>query len=145
MGYGHQSNYVWSVVVIMGIIVTFLYFRFQRTAGQRAFSRLDANNGMIWIAFGITYMVVIFMCVKMNIYPVGFIWCLLGFGMFASGGVYRFKPLYFGAVVFWIGAIISAYLGNDTSELLIGALTMFIGYIIPGYLLWKKAKNEANV
>lgn len=143
-GYETQSNYMWLYVVAFGIIVTIIeviYIK-KRRKGK---SRLDAYNGMIWLGFGITYIIAVFLCIKMKIYPVGFIWALTGFGMFASGGIYKFRPFYFGAVVFWISAVITVFLGNNTIELLACAFTMFIGYLIPGYLLWRKAKKEANV
>lgn len=144
MGYPEQSNYMWLYVVAFGIIVTIIeviYIK-KRRKGK---SRLDAYNGMIWLGFGITYIIVVFLCIMMKIYPVGFIWALTGFGMFASGGIYKFRPFYFGAVVFWVSAVVTVFLGNDTTELLACALTMFIGYLVPGYLLWRKAKKEANV
>lgn len=143
-GYARQSNYIWPVAVGLGIIISFIYFGL--SAGKRKMhSRLDANNGILWIGFCITYIVLLYLCVNLKVNPLGFIWCLLGFGLFASGGIYRFKPLYIGAAVFWISAIITIYLGDDIKELWVGAIAMLIGYIIPGYLLWKKAKKEANV
>lgn len=143
-GYAEQSNYMWLYVVAFGIVVTFLYFRYYAPK-RKSSSRLDAYNGMIWMGFGITYIVVVFLCIALKIYPVGFIWALSGFGMFASGGIYKYRPFYFGAIVFWASAIITVYLGNSTNELWACALTMFVGYVIPGYLLWRKAKKEANV
>ena len=94
MGYSEESNYVWLYAILLGIVLTVFEVRYK--IKRRGKSRLDAYNGMIWLGFGITYVVVIFMCIKLHVYLVGYIWSLLGFGMFASGGIYRFKPLYFG-------------------------------------------------
>ena len=143
-GHARHSNYIWPIAIGIGVIVTFVYFRFY--ARERRFhSRQDANNGILWIGFCITYVVLIYLCINLNINPLGFIWCLLGFGLFASGGIYRFKPFYLGAVVFWICAILTLYIGDNVNELWVGAIAMFIGYIVPGYLLWNKAKREAHV
>lgn len=144
MGFPAQSDYVWLVAIVLGLVVTFFYFVVWMPK-RRLVSRSDSNNGMIWIGFGITYFVLIFLCIKYNVNPAAFIWCLLGFGMFASGGIYRFKPLFFGAVVFWLSAIIAVQFNVGINGLWIGALAMLFGYILPGYLLWKKAKMEANV
>ena len=143
---GHQkhSDYIWPVTLGIGIIGTFLYFRFF-SAERRLHSRQDANNGILWLGFLITYIVLTFLCLSLNINQIGFTWCLLGFGMFASGGIYRFRPFYVGAAIFWISAVLTLYTGNDKNDLWLGALTMFLGYVIPGYLLWRKAKSEAHV
>ena len=97
------------------------------------------------IAYGISYMVLMYLCGHYGLFAPPFIYCLLGMGMFATGGIYKFWSLYAGALVFRLGAVICTRLGQDTSQYLASITIMFLGYLVPGYLLWKKAKKEADV
>jgi hypothetical protein len=144
MGYPEQSNYIWPVAIGIGMVITFLYYGVYAKRSKQ-FSRSDSSNGILWIGFAITFMVLAFLCIYLKVNPAGFIWCLTGFAMFASGGIYKFKPLFAGAFVFWITAIVCVLLKDDLNTLWIAALSMLLGYIVPGFLLWKKAKKEAHV
>jgi hypothetical protein len=146
-GYGAETNYVWYstfIIIPVYVLAIFWYYSKFRPARKKK-SRLDYINGMLWLAFGASCLVLIFICAQLNADMGPFTFCLLGLCMFASGGMYKFWWLYAGAVVFWLGAIASAMLKDSEINLLVCAAVMFLGYIIPGYLLWKKAKKEAHV
>ncbi|ANI88160.1 hypothetical protein A9P82_01830 [Arachidicoccus ginsenosidimutans] len=142
---GHNiSGYVWMMAIAIGMIVTALYYAVIAPK-ERRFSKLDSINGKLWISFGISYLVLGFLCVHLKVDMPPFIYCILGLCMFTSGGIYKFWSLYAGAVVFWLGAIADVLLPRGTDTLLVAIAVMFLGYLVPGYLLWKKAKKEANV
>ena len=143
-GYNGLDGYIWSIAIGLGIIVTAVYY-VRIAPRKRQFTRLDSINGKVWIAYGISYMVLMYLCGHYGLFAPPFIYCLLGMGMFATGGIYKFWSLYAGALVFWLGAVICTRLGQDTSQYLASITIMFLGYLVPGYLLWKKAKKEADV
>lgn len=143
-GFKDHSYMVWPYGTGFGILVTIMYYGFY-VKKSRIWSQSDSSNSKVWIGFGISYLVLMFLCIHLRINPAPFIWCLVGLGMFASGGIYRFKALYFGAVIFWVSAVICALINTDAGFLLIGALTMLLGYILPGLLLWNKAKKQVHV
>lgn len=143
-GYGDIANYVWLVAIAFGLIVTAVYFAVIAPR-RRSFSKLDSINGRLWIGFGISYIVLMFLCIHLKVSAPPFIYCLLGLAMFASGAIYKFWSMYAGAVVFWGGAVICTFFTQDINMLLISVAVMFLGYLVPGYLLWRKAKKEANV
>jgi general stress protein CsbA len=55
----------------------------------------------------------------------------------------RFRPLVVGAVIFLAAAVISSYL-RGTDQLLVFAVAMVLGYLIPGYII-RTSKNGDNV
>lgn len=139
-----MDGYIWSISVAFGILVTAIYFA-RIAPRKRGFTRLDSINGKVWIAYGISYMVLMYLCSHFHQFAPPFIYCLLGMGMFATGGIYKFWSLYAGAFIFWLGAIACTLVELDINQYLISIAVMFLGYLIPGYILWKKAKKEAHV
>lgn len=145
-GYNDAAQWVWPVMTVFGVIITFAYYRvFSACKDKRQGTTSDVNNGRIWLGFLFSIIVLIYLCIYLQINPGSFIWCLMGFGMFACGAIYRYKPIYLGAIVFWIGAVISVRLQTNGAVVITGILTMLLGYIVPGVLLWLKVKKESNV
>ena len=75
-----------------------------------------------------------------------FILLLIGLAEFISAKTYRFKPYLYGAVIMWLGALACTALMWAPQpvifQLLIMALCMFFGFVIPGYQLNKSAKEH---
>lgn len=143
-GVNGMDGYIWVTATVLGIIVTIIYYANISTK-KHSRTKLDGISGQLWIGYGISYLVLMYLCAHYSIFAPPFIYCLLGMGMFVNGGIYKFWALYAGAIVFWLGAIISTLLKDDINQLLISMAIMFIGYLIPGYLLWKKAKEAQHV
>jgi hypothetical protein len=71
---------------------------------------------------------------------------MVGLAEFGMAKACRFKPFFWGAVNFWAGALIClltyfAFGGGD-AQLLVLAVCMIIGFVIPGYQLNKLAKEN---
>ncbi|SEA24926.1 hypothetical protein SAMN05192529_111126 [Arachidicoccus rhizosphaerae] len=144
LGHEGRDGWIWGIGISVGIIATAMYF-WKIAPKTRKFTRLDAINGKVWIGYAISYFVLMFLCAHYHLFAPPFIYLLLGMGMFITGGIYKFWSLYAGAIIFWLGAVISALLPMNNSQLLLTSLLMFLGYLLPGYILWKKAKGEAHV
>ena len=71
---------------------------------------------------------------------------LIGLAEFVSAKTYRFRPYLYGAVLMWIGTLVCTAMiwtsETVTYQLLILALCMFFGFVIPGYQLNKSAKEN---
>ena len=76
--------------------------------------------------------------------PIPFILTITGLGTFVSGTILKFKPLTWGGLLFWIAAIGASFVA-PINQLLINGIAIFIGYIIPGILLWRNYKAETHV
>lgn len=76
----------------------------------------------------------------------GYLLMLYAFWMYIHGSAFRFKLLTYGAFVNWTGAVLififHKQLGSNV--LLIHALCVFLGYIIPGYVAQKKLREESQ-
>jgi uncharacterized membrane protein len=142
-GITYASNWVWVIMSIIGVPIGFIY-EFRRVKSEKAQSKFDKMYTYLWLGFGITLIVSVFVSLSNSINPIAFILLLVGLATFVSGAIYRFKPLIAGAVVFWLAAAICSQLGVE-NQLLVNALAIFLGYVIPGILLWKKSKAGKNV
>ena len=74
---------------------------------------------------------------------------MVALAQFGVAKACRFKPFLWGAVGFWIGAVVCVFftyfvLKNGTIQFLVLALCMISGFVIPGYQLNKKAKENVQ-
>ena len=71
---------------------------------------------------------------------------LIGFAEFVSAKTYRFKPYLYGSCIMWLGALTCIALMWTPEpiifQLLIMAICMFLGFVIPGYKLNKLAEEN---
>ena len=134
----HNSYYVW-LFVIPGIFVSMIYgFRSGRKA--KFFTYADTLYMWTWIAFMISS-VVLFVLLIDRMESFGpFILMLAGFPTFMSGIILKFRPLVIGGIIFWTLSIIAGFMGPDIAPLAM-PLAVVTGYLIPGYLLKRKANH----
>ena len=62
---------------------------------------------------------------------------LYGLPTFITGAVYKFRPMFWGGIVFWACSIITVYTNYELDLLLI-AMSAIIGWFIPGLLMKKE-------
>jgi len=135
-----QSGLVWGVMTVIGVPIAIFYERNNHRKKQVS-TKFDKIYGYLWLGFGITMFITIYLSAALNVYPISFILVLVGLATFVSGAINNFRPLIIGAVVFWLAAVLCPLL-DGKMQLLVNALAIFIGYIIPGLLLRRKAKNS---
>ncbi len=74
----------------------------------------------------------------------GFLLMVFSFFMLVKGGAANSKVLMFGAAVNWAGAI-AMFINKDFRyDMLIMAIAIFTGYIIPGIIMWRQYKTQVN-
>jgi hypothetical protein len=94
-----------------------------------------------WIGFIFAATVLfIIMAKNMDAFP-PFILLLAGMPTFVSGFILKFRPLIAGGFLFWIFALIAHFASGDISALSV-PVAMLTGYIIPGYMIKRKADND---
>lgn len=136
----HPRHYlVWIAMTFIGLPVALVYE--WRREKKRPTVRNTINDwyGRVWLAFGISLFFVIALAVSARLSPIPFILVLVGFATFVSGSLLRFRPLIFGAVAMWVGAIICLPL-SPQEHLLVQAAATVLGYLVPGYWLNRKAR-----
>ena len=103
----------------------------------------DEVEAYVWIAFSVVMLLTIFLMAKNNafntMYPMFLV--LYGIPTFLSGIVLRFKPLKVGGIICWVLAVIASFVWFEY-QLLFLSLAVIAAWIVPGYLLRAKYKNE---
>ncbi len=127
-----NNSLPWLLMPLGGIITPIYVVLKRKKAKTR--THITESLKFIWIAFTVALLIIMFFN-KMEftqVLPV--IMCLYGVGLFLSGSVLKFKPLVFGGMFCWASAIAGFYV-QSIYVLLVLALCVLGGYIIPGYLL----------
>jgi hypothetical protein len=134
----HDQPYLVWLITIPAAIFTAVY-SMMKDRHARVKSHLDRLYGLVWIAMFISVTVILLNMPTMNFAINPIILAFAAAGTFISGSMLRFRPLILGGIALWIASIVGFNLTiND--QYLAGAIGIFAGYLIPGYLL-KKAEN----
>lgn len=141
LGYGKESNLVWLAMGIIGAPIS-MYYGFRQSkkniSGSQSIS--EKIYGRVWLGFGISLIMVIFTSIHLRVTPLPFICVVVGLATFLSGRLLRFLPLTLGGVVFWACAIFASMF-DQKEALLVYAASIILGYLVPGFMLWKKTKT----
>ena len=76
--------------------------------------------------------------------PIPAILMITGMATFTTGMTLKFKPLVAGGIIFWVLTVVCFFV-SPLDQLLVEAVGILLGYIIPGILLQKAAKAQAHV
>ena len=123
----------WPILMIGGAIISGVYgYRMSKLNPTESY----VNNFMknLWIVLGISFFIMVFLCLKMEVYPTPFALLLAGVGTLISGLVMKFNPLTIGGAVFLLAAVVAVFFGG-AEQLIINAVAIVLGYLIPAYLL----------
>lgn len=130
----------WMIVMpVGGIVSAILGYKQEKTAAYKTY--LDRALSIIWISLGIGFIVAVVACVLKGVSPSIFTLLLAGIGTFASGRIMKFKPLVVGGILLFAGSIACLFL-DPSYQLLVNAIAIFLGYIIPATLI-KSPNGEA--
>ena len=142
-GIGENAHWIWLVMTAIGIPSAMIY-EYRKDKKQRSRSKFDRIYGAVWLGFGITLFLAIYISVSWEVNPIPYILVLAALATFISGIIYRFRPLVLGACVFWLAAAVCVQLPGK-EQLLVNAGAIALGYLIPGFLLWRNSKKETHV
>jgi hypothetical protein len=130
----------WIAFTVAGMVIQSFHFR--RTAGHEVTrSHIDHFIRSLWQVSAIAIVLIIVLCMKThNYYPSPFILTVVGLSTLVTGITIKFRPLIFGGIVFFVLAVIGSFFNNEY-QLLINALAITLGYLVPGYML-RASKTE---
>lgn len=101
----------------------------------------DKLYGWLWLSLGVAMFTVIFNGQSVNWNTTPFILLFAGVGTSVSGVMMNFKPLRIGAICFWVLAII-AFQQNPEIQMLLLAIGVAVGYLLPGYIMRANFKKH---
>jgi len=144
----HYSYWVW-LVTIPGMLVSY-FIRKKVNRKELVKTHIDNIGNMLWRGYLIgiyVFLVAIYiLAFRMNSFSVMLIinpviLSIIGICEFVSARIYRYKPWYWVAVIFWLSALICAFLNVDL-QFIVLAICMLFGFVIPGHLLNYQAKKS---
>jgi len=128
-----KSLLCWLVPIGAGFAIQFIRKGRQRNK-QLVRTHIDRYLTILWSAAGITFILMLVICYMQDVFPTPFILAGVGLVTFVSGTVIRFSPLMIGGLVFAASAVVAAYT-TGLGQLLVFAVAILPGYLLPGYLL----------
>lgn len=132
-----QPHIVWWIVLPATLYSIYLG---RKMASNPVRSHLDGLYGQVWIAVAVVIVITLMMMYQLSFYHNPVILATAGAGMFITGSLLRYKPIYFGAAVLWMASLLEWQMDLQW-HYLISAIAIFMGYLVPGYLL-KRSESE---
>ena len=130
----------WGIFIISGVVIQYWY---RARKPKKALSLYNKFFNVLWQIGGLAMIVSAFISINFNVYPVLIILVITAMSTLVTGIVIRFTPLILGGIVFFIASLVSTYFLYEYS-LIVSAVAIILGYIIPGYLL-KNSKSNQHV
>jgi len=136
----HNGWYVWFLT-IPGMVVSFTYGFIK---GKRAQVHTYSERLSMWTWYGFTAtMIIMFIIHGKSMDDISkYVLMLIGFPLFMSGFILRFRPLVFGGIAFWLFSL-AAHFGGPVVAGLSMPVAIVLGYLIPGYLLKRRNSHDA--
>jgi hypothetical protein len=149
----YMSYMVWWSTLIIWIIDRLIDRKIDRSAIVK--TQIDGIISIIWKGFGFSISILL-----LNIMSIAIVFeqwsptflitssimVIIGIVQLAMSKACRYRPFLWSAVIFWTGALLCTFgycvLKRDDLHLIILAVCMIAGFIIPGHLLNKKAKQN---
>ena len=154
-----EADKNWSFSVWWLMVPSFFISRYVKNKATRSAivkTQIDGIIGSLWNGFAISIVVLLSILFSLSfifqtwhyfavITPT--IMIMTAFAEFGMAKACRFKPFLWGAIGFWAGAVLCCFftyfvLRRGDIQFLVLALCMILGFVIPGYQLNKKAKEN---
>ncbi|MEQ1744772.1 MAG: hypothetical protein ABMA02_05060 [Saprospiraceae bacterium] len=138
-GFGARAHLAWAIMPAVGIPISMVY-EWRRDRLNKGHNIVREWYGYLWLAFGISLILGLLTTILRQTPPVPMVLILAGFATFLSGVLIRFKPLNFGGIVLWAGALLCIAVPVPEHSL-VEAGAVVLGYLVPGYMLNRKKES----
>lgn len=138
----HYVSWIWTATLGVGFVIYILFHVFRnreekvKTYVQELLDRFGAGffiSLFAMIAAGF---------ISKTSFGFGYYYILYAFWMYIHGNAIRFRPLIIGAYVNWLAAIAIFLLKDITLIMIISAVAVVAGYLIPGYVLKSEYRKK---
>ena len=127
-----------------GIAILLLSYNFLKPAPKVTGSYISDILRYVDIGFAVCLFIIVF-SINVSVGPnsgFGYLLMIYAFLMLIQSGALKFKPLLYGAIINWVGAM-AIFMNTELKyDMLITAGAVFMGYIIPGLILRAQHKKE---
>jgi Flp pilus assembly protein TadB len=139
-------GWTWTGVLVVGFSLM-LYFYFTRKKKEEVTTYVQGLLNKFSTGFFISLLVLVAASnLSGSSFSFGYYYVLYAFWMFIHGSAIRFQPLIIGAIVNWAAAIAIFVTPDFFYKMVISAIAILVGYLIPGYMLRNQFKklSQAN-
>lgn len=137
---GTDPYLVWAIMPLIGVPAALIY-EWRRDKKHHERNLVREWYGLVWAGFAVSLVLSLVLAIRNQVSPVPLVMTLAAFATFVSGLLMRFRPLVFGATVLWLGAAVCLALPMGV-HVLVQAGGIVLGYLVPGYMLNYKARQN---
>jgi len=143
----YEKHYMVWMLTWLAVIYQFIYLA-KRKRKEKVKTYTDSIVSFVWLTFVVTMILMGFIIANgqsPEYYKLinSVFLALYAIPTFLSGIILRFRPLIIGGISCWGLAVLSNFMPYDY-QLLLLSLAMVIAWIIPGYLLRAKYKEQKS-
>jgi hypothetical protein len=128
-----KSLATWIIPLAIGFIILWIY-KARNKKQEQVCSHIDRYLAYLWTGAGVIFGLMAGISSVLDFYPTPFILPVMGLATFVSGIMIRFNALIFGGVLFVLASVVSVFV-PDIYQLIVFAVSIVFGYLVPGYLL----------
>ena len=139
-------GWTWTGVLVVGFSLM-LYLYLTRKNKEEVTTYVQGLLNKFSTGFFISLLVLVAASnLSGSSFSFGYYYVLYAFWMFIHGSAIRFQPLIIGAIVNWAAAIAIFVTPDFFYKMVISAIAILVGYLIPGYMLRNQFKklSQAN-
>lgn len=138
-------GWIWTGMLVVGMLL-YIFFHVLKKREEKVKTYVQELLDRIGTGFFISLFAIVAAGFIINTsYGFGYYYILYAFWMYIHGSAIRFRPLIIGAFVNWIAAI-AIFLLKDTAQIMvISAIAVLIGYLIPGYMLRAEYRKKMKL
>ena len=127
------AGLVWPILMPLGAVASIIASK-RENAARTSKTWFDNVMFYLWTGYGVVLGLTLFYMgfKQINLIPV--VLSIYGLGLFTSGGILKFRPLIIGGMVNWALSVACWFI-PDQYHMLVLALALLLGYIIPGHML----------
>ena len=143
--YSYDGAYmVW--MLSYAVVIFQIIYLIRRRKKEKVRTYTDDIIGYVWITFAISTVLMVFVCVQFKAFNAMLPLLLVFYGIpiVLSGIILKFRALVIGGICCWILSFVSTFVRLEFHMLLI-AVAISAGWLIPGYLLRIKYRKEVGV
>lgn len=134
-GLANLVSWVWPIMLGLGLV-----FNLALLASYKKRKPVTTYVQDLLNKLGIGFFVSLFILIAASYlsrmsFAFGYYYVLYAFWMFIYGSALRFRPFMIGAVVNWAAAIAIFIVQDFYYAMLISAVAVLVGYLIPGHML----------
>jgi hypothetical protein len=146
VGLSHLTWLPWAILMpLAAIIETIKIFKEQKKSRILTYSQ-HALSGL-WIACGLSMFMLAFLALPLGVISYKFIIpgiaMFAAVGMFSTGQIVEWKLLKFSALIWWLAAVVCMLI-HSYYHTMIAAVTVILGYLLPGYILRHQYLRKTN-